>query len=318
MDLQQWRAEGRRYRHRGHEIFYRDAGDARSDSALLLIHGFPTASWDWHRVWDALAARFARVIAPDMIGFGFSAKPRDYDYSIFDQAELHEGLLRELGIARCHILAHDYGDTVAQELLARHAIRHEQLYLSPFTGVGWTAGADDAPRQPAPQGLSIGSCAFLNGGLFPETHRARPIQKLLLTPLGPLLSRLMSERTFRRSFAAVFGPRTQPTAQELADFWRLMAHDEGQRLAHKLIRYIPERRANRERWVGVLLKTKVPLRVINGPEDPVSGAHMVARYRDLIPNPDVVSLPDIGHYPQVEDPQGVLRAYLEWRAIGGA
>ena len=286
--LADWRAAGRAHVHGGHETFYayqeRDAG---ADRALLLIHGFPTASWDWHRVWDALGARFPRVIAPDMMGFGFTSKPTNYRYSIMDQADLHEALLAHLGVRRVHLLAHDYGDTVAQELLARHLERRSG-------------------------GPAIESCVLLNGGLFPETHRARPIQKLLLTPLGPLLSRLMSRRSFARSFAAVFGARTQPTAQELDAFWELLSRDGGRRLMHKLIRYMPERLAHRTRWVGALSSTKVPLRVIDGPDDPVSGAHMVARYRELVPDPDTVLLPGIGHYTQVEDPQGVLQAFFEF------
>ncbi|MGH8482102.1 MAG: alpha/beta fold hydrolase, partial [Nevskiaceae bacterium] len=198
--------------------------------------------------------------------------------------------LAHLGVRRIHILAHDYGDTVAQELLARHLER----------------GAGAVPQ--------VESCVLLNGGLFPETHRPRTIQKLLLTPLGPLLSRLMNRRGFNRSFSAIFGAGTRPSAEELAQFWDIIRRDGGQRIMHKLIRYIPERFAHRERWVGVLQKTRVPLRVINGPDDPVSGAHMVARYRELIPNPDVVSLPGIGHYPQTEDPAGVLKAFLEFHA----
>lgn len=288
---QAWRAAGRVHAHRGHEFFYAEqAREPGADRALLLIHGFPTASWDWHKVWDALAASFPRVIAPDMLGFGFSAKPADYAYSILDQADLLEDLLRHLGVRRVHLLAHDYGDTVAQELLARHLER----------------GAGAAPQ--------IDSCVLLNGGLFPEVHRARTIQKLLLTPLGPLLSRLMNRRGFDRSFAAIFGANTQPSAEELAQFWSLIQHNGGTRIMHKLIRYMPERLAHRGRWVGALQRTAVPLRVINGPDDPVSGAHMVARYRELVPNPDTVVLPGIGHYPQTEDPAGVLKAFLDFHA----
>ena len=68
-----------------------------------------------------------------------------------------------------------------------------------------------------------------------------------------------------------------------------------------------------ERWVGALQHTRVPLRLINGPVDPVSGAHMVARYRELVPDPDVISLEGIGHYPQTEAPDLVLAHYLEFR-----
>ncbi|HUR40419.1 MAG TPA: alpha/beta hydrolase [Verrucomicrobiae bacterium] len=280
-----WLEAGHAFAYGRHQVFYAERGDRTADTALLLIHGFPTSSWDWHRLWDALGARFARVIAPDMIGFGFSAKPKDHAYSILDQATLHEQLLAKLGVKRVHILAHDYGDTVAQELLAR------QL-------------DGGTPR--------IESCVLLNGGLFPETHRARTIQKLLLTPVGPLLARLMGQSSFDKSFSAVFGARTQPTPLELADFWTLIRREKGHLLFPKLIGYMPERIRHRERWVGALQKTRVPLRVIDGADDPVSGAHMVARYRELVPVPDTVLLPGIGHYPQVEDPQGVLRALLEF------
>lgn len=298
---QAWREAGRAHVHGGHEYFYADQIRVRdADSALLLIHGFPTASWDWHKLWVALGDKFSRVIAPDMMGFGYSSKPTRYAYSIFDQADLHEELLAHLGIKRIHILAHDYGDTVAQELLARHAERYEALALP-------------APQASGP-GPRIESCVLLNGGLFPETHHARTIQKLLLTPLGPLLSRLMSRRSFERTFRAIFGAGTQPSTEDLDEFWDLIRRDGGNRIMHKLIGYMPERRANRERWVGVLQKTRVPLRVIDGADDPVSGAHMVARYRELIPQPDTVLLPGIGHYPQVEDPQAVLRAFLEFHA----
>jgi len=286
MHLEEWRRGGARFDYRGEEIFYRDDGRG---PALLCIHGFPTASWDWHKLWPQLSARW-RVVAPDMIGFGLSGKPRPYPYSLHDQATLHETLLSGLGVDTVHILAHDYGDSVAQELLARHDER--------------AAGAG---------GAVIRSVCFLNGGLFPERHRARLVQKLLNSPLGPLLSRLSSERSFRSSFAPIFGPRTRPSDAELATAWALVAHHGGQHIAHRLIRYIGERRTYRDRWVGALQRTAVPLRFINGPEDPVSGAHMAERYGELVPNPDVVLLDGIGHYPQLEAPERVLAAYLEFR-----
>ncbi|MEK6806271.1 MAG: alpha/beta hydrolase [Pseudomonadota bacterium] len=303
MTLDAWRKAGKHYTHRGHEIFYRDEHGSGRKTPLVCVHGFPTASWDWNLLWPDLLKTFSRVIAPDMIGFGFSAKPRSYPYSIFDQADLFEGLLKRLGVGRFHMLAHDYGDTVAQELIARHNERQEKTSPLPLAGEGGRA----APGE----GLFIESCVLLNGGLFPEVHRARPIQKLMLTPLGPLLAQLSGEKQFGRSFSAVFGPKTQPSAAELKDFWALNAHNDGATLFHRILRYIPERMANRERWVGALQKTKARLRMINGPADPVSGAHMAQRYREVVPNADVVMLADhIGHYPQVEDAKGTLKAFL--------
>lgn len=282
-----WRTSGRHFAFRGHQIFWQAGGDGSKEEVLVCIHGFPSASWDWHALWPALCQRFSRVIAPDMLGFGWSDKPRDHIYSLHEQADLHEQLLRAESVRRCHILAHDYGVSVAQELLARHQERQ--------------ARGDDT--------LAIESVCLLNGGLFPESHRPRLIQKLLRTPVGPLLAALISERSFARSFAAVFGPDSKPDATAMHEFWQLLTHRQGQRIMHRLIRYIDDRRAHRERWVSALQTTTAPLRLINGPVDPVSGLHMVQRYRELIPSPDAVLLPGIGHYPQLEDPAGTWAAF---------
>lgn len=287
--LQAWQADHLSWRWKGHPIAYWTGGAWQDDTrpALMLIHGFPTASWDWVDMWAPLSARF-RLLAPDMIGFGFSAKPASYEYSIRDQADLHAGLCAALGIAECHVLAHDYGDTVAQELLARHN--------------GKEGGT---PK--------LQSVVFLNGGLFPETHHATFNQKLLHSPIGFLVSRLMTEKRFRKGFSEVFGPDTQPDDAALKEFWALVTANGGMpAIGHKLIRYIAERRASRERWVGALQAAQIPLRVIDGGADPVSGAHMVARYRELVPNPDTVILDGIGHYPQVEAPDAVLAAFLDF------
>jgi pimeloyl-ACP methyl ester carboxylesterase len=286
MSPEQWQQSGEHFNWNGHSIFYRAQG--AGDAALLLIHGFPTASWDFAPLWPALCQRFARVIVLDMLGFGFSAKPPTHAYSLMEQADLQEALLQKLSVRRVHILAHDYGVSVAQELLARQLERGDA-------------------------GLKIESVTLLNGGLFPETHRMTGTQKLLRSPLGFVLGWLMNPRRFAKSFSVVFGPQTKPSAAELQDFWRLIRYNNGQRIMHRLIGYIDERRRHRQRWVGALQNTRVPLRLINGPEDPVSGAHMVARYRDLIAKPDIVSLPGIGHYPQSEAPQQVLAAFLEFQ-----
>ena len=282
--LAAWRDAGRYLAIGSHRVFWREAG---TGPVLLLIHGFPTASWDWYAVLEPLADRY-RVLCLDMLGFGFSSKPWPYRYRIAEQADVCEALLGACGVDACHVLAHDYGDTVAQELLARH-----------------NAGA---------MGATITSLCLLNGGLFPETHRARLVQRLLAGPLGGLVVRLMDRRRFDRSMRAIFGADTQPSEAELADFWSLVEHGAGRVVMRGLIRYMDERKAFRGRWVGALQATDVPLRLIDGTADPVSGGHMVARYRELVPEPDVIELAGVGHYPQVEAPDEVLEACLAFLA----
>lgn len=278
----QWKQKGDWFLHRGHRIFFVTQGEG---PALLLLHGFPTASWDWNKIWESLTS-YNRVITLDFIGFGFSDKPAGYPYSMFDQADLVENLLKHLGIQQYYILSHDVGDTVAQELLARDRERHSGR---------------------------IKSCCLLNGGLFPETHRATRTQKLLLSPLGFVIERLMNFERFSSSFSILFTANTRPPAEELRDFYSLIEYNNGRKNMHRLVRYILERRQNRERWLSALQHFSGPLMLIDGTDDPVSGAHMVARYRELIPNPNVVELTGCGHYPQTERAHEVLRAYLAFR-----
>ncbi len=283
MIFESWKETGQYFQYRNYPIFYQDS--EVGEQVLLCIHGFPTASWDWHSLWPELTKKF-RVITLDMIGFGLSAKPKNYNYTILDQANLYESFLKHLNISSFHILAHDYGDTVAQELLARH---------------------EEQQRNQVKE-LDILSICLLNGGLFPESHKARLIQKLLNSPMGPILSRLFNESAFNKSLSAVFGEKTKPNSKELHEFWQLIDHNKGQYISHKIIRYINERKQYRERWVTPLQQTSVPVRFINGIDDPISGIHMAERYREIIPNPDIVLLENVAHYPQVEAPERVLAA----------
>jgi len=285
VSTEQWRAQGRFTRLLGYEIFYMDTAEA-GRPVIFKIHGFPTSSWDWAPIWNELSAAY-RLVALDMLGFGFSDKPNPHTYSIMEQADLCEALVRELELEDFHVFAHDYGDTVAQELLARQ---------NEGAGVGkW---------------LSLG---LLNGGLFPETHQALLIQKLLLSPIGPLLNKLSTKRTFDKSLSALFGNDTKPSPEELESFWGLIDHKRGKDVLYRLMTYMRDRKVHRERWVQALRDSVVPIGLINGSVDPVSGAHMVAHYREVVSSDHfMVALPTIGHYPHVEAPEEVLEAYLRF------
>ncbi len=278
-----WLAAGQWLQYSGRRIFYRSGGSATE--AILLIHGFPTSSWDWQKLWPKLQTKY-RLVAPDLLGYGFSDKPIDHVYSFMEQANIIEAMLRTEGIVDCHILAHDYGDTVAQELIAR-ALEGKLSF-------------------------GINSVCLLNGGIFPEAHSRRPIQKMLLGPLGFLVSRLSTKSTLRRNFKNIFGPSTPPSEEEIDTFWNLMIHNNGKRVIHLLIQYLHEREHYRERWVDALQRCPAPLRLINGNYDPISGKQMSVRFRELLDGADVIDLPNIGHYPQTEAPEVVLKYFLEF------
>ncbi len=277
--LQRWHDHGRFATVRGRRLFVAEAGRG---STLLLVHGYPTSSYDWHSVWNALAARY-RVIAPDLLGMGFSDKPAEHAYRIEDHADLLDALLEQLGVQSCHIVAHDLGVSIAQEMLAR--------------------------RVEQPQaGCRIASLLLLNGGVCPEAYAPRPIQHLLSSPLGRWIGPRIPRRAFERTVSGLFGARTQPTAALIDDFWALLKHGNGRRISHQVGRFYIERMALRDRLVAPLVARAVPVRLINGSADPNSGAHMAQRYREVVPHADVVALDGIGHWPQIEAPMAMLRA----------
>ena len=282
-ELQQWMDKGTFLKVAEHKIFYIDEGDPQLP-VIVLIHGFPTSSYDFSLMWSRLRESH-RVICLDMLGFGFSDKPNIRNYKIHKQADLFDKLIDHLKIADFDILAHDYGVSVAQELIAR------QL-----------------------EGRAHGnclSCAFLNGGLFPETHKALLLQRLLLSPLGKWVNLLNGFNMFSRAFSSVFGADTKPSSRDLELFWEVVNYNKGRHLFHTVITYIADRREHQDRWRSALQNSTVPLALINGSVDPISGKHIVERYKELNCRLDYLAeLSEIGHYPLVEAPDLVSDHYL--------
>lgn len=282
---QDWREAAQHFDFEGHRIAYWTGGDSHA-KPLLLVHGFPTCAWDFLPLWETLGAKH-RLIVCDMLGFGLSDKPRS-GYSIHRQTDLQEALLAHLGVTEFDALIHDYGVSVGQELLAR---QHEG------------SGAS-----------GLGTMVFLNGGIFPDQHRPRPMQKLGVSPFGFLLGLLMSRKGFGKSFSEVFGPGTQPTEQELDEFWEFISERGGNRIMHKLLHYIADRIEHKDRWETALIRAQDRIGLINGALDPVSGKHAYVKWRAVVPHARHHLIETVGHYPQVEAPDEVARVALEWLA----
>ncbi len=277
-----WKKAGSYFGFAGRQIFYQRMG---SGPPLILIHGFPTASWDWNRIWARLTTQFD-VVALDLLGFGFSAKPRRHVYSMAEQADLVEALVAHLGLEDLHLLAHDYGDTVVQELLARE-----------IEGRGK---------------VNMRSITLLNGGIFFDAAKPRLIQKLLRSPIGGVVAALLNENRFRASFSRIFAPETQLSADELHQYWQLVSHDAGHRIAHRLSRYLDERVEHMQRWRQATVESPVPLQLVAGDVDPVAGQAMIDRYQELCPHRPLTVLSGVGHYPQLEAPQATVDAFLKF------
>lgn len=270
--LTAWQAGGSYRQWRGHRVFFKVAG---SGPVLLLVHGYPVGSYDWHAVWEMLTSHYT-VIAPDMLGFGFSDKPRDMSYGLTLHADLYDHLLVTLGVSRCHVMAHDLGVSIVQELLARR----EQ--------------PNDLPR--------IDSVLMLNGAVCPDAYRPRLIQRLLVSPLGGIIGPRVPKDAFGRTLRGLFAKHSPPDGALVDDFWTLLDYGDGRRVTHATGALWRERMKLQDRLLGALLRSPAPLRLINGGADPNSGQHMMNAFLRWQPDADVVSIADAGHWPQIERP----------------
>jgi pimeloyl-ACP methyl ester carboxylesterase len=254
------------------------ANAAHENPTLLFLHGFPSASWDWHAQWTELSKQY-RCVAFDMLGFGLSDKPQKHRYSLLEQADIALHLCKLLNINKVHIIAHDYGVSVAQQLLSEQSASSSKL--------------------------AIESICFLNGGLFADGHRPLLTQKLLHSWLGPLVVKFINKATLRKSFIKIFGEKTPPSAHEIDLLYELLEYKNGKALLPRLLKYLDERALHNDRWLKSMQDTKVPLAFINGLDDPISGAHMLELFQQRLPNSPTAGL-TVGHYPQLESPEKVL------------
>ncbi len=276
-ELLNWKSKGNYFEFNNYQIFYIKEG---SGPLLTIFHGYPYNSFDFEKIWPELVREFT-VVVPDLLGMGFSDKPENHHYSFEEMADLYTSLFKKLHITETHVLAHDLGNSVVQELLAR-----SEEHKNPF---------------------EIKSIAFLNGGLFVDVYKPRLIQVLLSRspkPIGKILSRLMSKKIVSKATSEVFGVDTKPSIGVLQNFWDILTYNNGKSIAYLLGRLVFAKEKHQQRWIAAMQGTKIPICFINGPADPNSGQHMVDRYKQLIPDANVKLLDEnIGHWPQLEAPQ---------------
>jgi 4,5:9,10-diseco-3-hydroxy-5,9,17-trioxoandrosta-1(10),2-diene-4-oate hydrolase len=112
----------------GIRVHYQEAGDPTA-AAIVLIHGFASSTLVWSKVFLRFAASGYRVIALDLLGYGYSAKPRNGEYTIAGQAKLLTRLLDALEIPRAIFIGSSYGGAVAATCALDYPDRVEKLIL---------------------------------------------------------------------------------------------------------------------------------------------------------------------------------------------
>lgn len=259
----------------GDRVAYQDSG--RGDEALLLIHGMAGSSETWRAVIPQLSKKF-RVVAPDLLGHGQSAKPRS-DYSLGAFAVLLRDLLDELGISRVSVIGQSLGGGVAMQFAYQHRDYCRRLVLISSGGlgpdVGWTLRLLSAPGA-----------------------------ELILPAIAP--PPVVTAGNKLRSWFSAGGIQS-PRGAEMWSAYSSLADPQTRQAFLKTLRSVVDYRGQSVSALNRLhLTTDVPTMVIWGDRDriiPIDHAFVV---RDARPGCRLEVLEGVGHFPHVERPNEVV------------
>lgn len=268
-----------------HKVYVQQIGSvaATAEKTLLLLHGFPESSYSYHAIVDGMAEVFDRIIMFDMLGYGLSDKPIDnYTYSLFEQADTAFTVWKYFGIKGGHLLAHDMGDSVATEIVARH----ENDLLPAWFSVG------------------LQSVTFTNGSMVLELAALRVTQKILLSSYGYWFKNVLSFKLFDQQVRSAHGNNKLAT-EEIKTLWEGNLLQNGQQKTYLTIKYLNDRkRFEKTRWLPALSQTKLPIHLCWGDEDAVAKVEMAYYLKEKIcPHARLTIMKGLGHFCQLGSPQ---------------
>lgn len=268
----------------GARVHFQKFGDS-TNPTLLLIHGYTASTYVWHSVAPRLAENF-HIIAADLIGFGYSEKPRVFDYSIASHARMLTRLMDRLGIGRAVLVGSSYGGAVASTVALDYPERVEKLVLV------------DA----------VCNDEVLN----------HPLLKLTAIPsIGELLSPFLidSKRLLKYRMQNTLAPENH----HLITPERLDSVHRPQNAADAHHSFLATARA----WDACRIQDDAqfitqPTLLVWGEKDRVIPLHNGEKLFDSIPNSRFVILRNCGHVPQEEKPEIFTRVVTDFCRDGEA
>jgi len=291
MTANDWKSKGEFITVNDRKLFVIDTSsffsseDKIPTETMVILHGYPTSSYDYYKVLPELSKHY-RVIVHDHLGFGFSDKPLDYSYSLLDQADVALQLWQQLGVKKVHLLAHDYGTSVATEIIARN--NNNELTIE------------------------IENLTLCNGSMHIELSQLRTIQKLLKNKwLGKYVAKLTTYAIFSKNLRNVYFDKTKVSNNELKDMWMQLEYNEGRKVIHKLSQYINERYTYWNRWIGALKETNLQTNIVWAKNDPVAVPAIARLIATEISNNKLFWIENTGHFPMLENPDEWLNCILK-------
>jgi len=263
----------------GATVHYQEFGD-KTNPTLLLIHGYTASTYVWKTVAPMLADENFHVVAVDLLGFGYSDKPAQFDYTIASQARMIERLMNRLGIGKATIVGSSYGGAIASTLALDSAERVEKLVL-----VGAVCN-DEVLDNPILKLAAI------------------PVLGEVLTPFL-LDSKMLSKARMKQTLAPA--SHHLITKERVESVVRPLKAKDAH---HSVLASARNWDANRIQADAHLINQ--PTLLIWGENDTVIPVHNGQCLYDAMLNSRLVVLQDCGHLPQEEKPDRFVKLVAEF------
>lgn len=281
---QAWADSGRHLDAAGHRLFAVERGRG---PVLVLVHGFPTSSYDYRALMARLEGRF-RCIACDFPGYGLSDKPAAYSYSLFQQADALQAALVASGVQSARFVGHDMGTSVLTELLARQ----------------------DEARLP----FHIEHVTFTNGSVLQWRAAITPFQQQLAANESLLSAMELCERIPDIDFIGGLRSLTRRPdaigAEDAIVMRELLLHADGHRRLPALSGYMRERYLHKGRWLAALARDAGRVSFAWATDDPIATLALGRELHALVPAARFAELDGVGHFVIFEDPERVADVIL--------
>jgi len=253
--------------------------DEGAGEPILFVHGTPTWSFDWRHLIAALAPSH-RCVAPDLIGFGHSERPRDFAYTPEAHAAVLAEFVEKLGLERFTLVVHDFGGPIALPLALRDHSPVARLVL--INTWAWSFEDDrDMRGKAALAGSSFGR--FL--------YRWANFSLRVITPSAYGDRRKLTPEIHRQLLDRFPDRESRGTV-----LWTLARSLLGSSAHYNAL------------WRGREALRRVPALIVWGLRDPAFPPRYLARWREALPGARVVELAGAGHWPHEEEPVAVAEA----------
>lgn len=289
MTAENWKNKGKFVTIDNKQVFVIDENEDKHVTTLVILHGYPTSSYDYYRIIPHLSHYF-RIVIHDHLGFGFSDKPDSLTYSLIDQADIALQLWQKLGLKSVTLLAHDYGTSIAKEILAR-----KNHNLIP---------------------IKINKMYLCSSSMRLEYLHLRNIDKLLRDrKLGRYIYRLTSYgyRKIKRKFKKDNINYQIEKDYDIKQMWNQLNSSEGQKEVHFLSNFINERYTYWHRWTNALKEATIPIKIFWEKTDPVAIKEIAIVLATEEVSNHLSWIENIKHYSIIETPKQWIRLVFDYQ-----